>query len=109
MNVEMLFVNSLSSSDLRDLHAIQPRPRFPPYVQRATALLSLLGIDEGRFSGEDAFQAALIDLCQRVREESAPPINTLDEFRRSFAARLRDCLVDERRRQVRRSEAGASS
>jgi DNA-directed RNA polymerase specialized sigma24 family protein len=76
------------------------------YVRRATALLGLLGIDEAQFSGEDAFQAALIELCQRVREESAPPIETLDEFRRSFAPRLRDCLVDERRRQGAHKRGG---
>ena len=60
----------VAATDPLDTIGLFSEPLRGHYVQRATALLGLLGIDEGQFSGEDAFQAALIELCQRVREES---------------------------------------
>jgi RNA polymerase sigma factor (sigma-70 family) len=77
-----------------------------PYIQRARVWIGLLGIDEVQFSGEDAFQAALTDLCRRIRKGSIEPIRTLEQFRKSFAPRLRECLVDERRRQGARKRGG---
>ena len=76
------------------------------FVQRATVWIGLLGIDEVQFSGEDAFQAALADLCRRVRKGSIDPIRTPEQFRKSFAPRLRECLVDERRRQGAHKRGG---
>jgi RNA polymerase sigma factor (sigma-70 family) len=76
------------------------------YVQKATVWIGLLGIDEVQFSGEDAFQAALTDLCRRARKGSIEPMRTLEQFRKSFAPRLRECLVDERRRQGAHKRGG---
>jgi DNA-directed RNA polymerase specialized sigma24 family protein len=69
------------------------------YIARASAWIRRLGIDEAHFAADDAFEAALTDLCRRVREGPTRPIRTLQEFRKSLASRLWECLLDERRRQ----------
>jgi hypothetical protein len=76
------------------------------YIRRASALIDLLGIDTAQCSGEDAFAAALTDLCQRIREGTVHPIRTLEEFRKAFAPRLREYLLDERRRQRAKKRGG---
>lgn len=73
----------------------------------ASRRIRSLGLNEAIFSGEDAFSTALISMWKAWEsDEKLAAYRTLEDVKRSFRRRLRDCIREEWRRQKAKRRGG---